>query len=323
MNELLSSLKADLLDRRMLPILVLLGAVLAAAIAYAVLGGGSSTPSGPVAAASANSAPKGSSLAVSQASANPNAAIAETTDGARYQHHSGSHNPFAALPSAKKAAASSNSGSSSSASSSSSKSASSPSSTSGSTGSATGSGGGTTPTPTAPSEPTSPKQKKTAPVYLVDVLYGLAPTTPDQLSQLTPYADLRRLEPLPYASDPRIVFDGVSTSGDGAIFTNAGEAIIKGQGACMPSATQCEAINLAVGKTEEFEYLEPNGETVIYELKVVSITKKQASAARAARLNRRDHAGEALLRRLSPSLLRHLRFSSARGVLVYATHHRR
>ena len=56
----------------------------------------------------------------------------------------------------------------------------------------------------------------------------------------------------------------------------------------MPSATQCEAIELAAGKTEEFDYLEANGQSVAYELKVVSIAKRQASAATAARLNRRE-----------------------------------
>ena len=109
----------------------------------------------------------------------------------------------------------------------------------------TGSGGGTTPTPTTPTEPAARETAEArSTVYFVDVLYGLAPTTPGQLSQLTPYADLKRLEPLPSASDPRIVFAGVSDTGKGAIFTLAGEAILKGEGACMPSATQCEAVDL-------------------------------------------------------------------------------
>ena len=43
MTDFLGSLKADLLDRRILPILVLLGVALVGALAYAVLGGGGST----------------------------------------------------------------------------------------------------------------------------------------------------------------------------------------------------------------------------------------------------------------------------------------
>ncbi len=50
MNDFLNSLKSDLLDRRLLPILALVGVALIAAVAYAVLGGGSSTSSTPTAA---------------------------------------------------------------------------------------------------------------------------------------------------------------------------------------------------------------------------------------------------------------------------------
>jgi hypothetical protein len=317
MSNLLNSLKSDLLDRRLLPFLLLLGAVLAAAVAYAVLSGSSGTTAAPSAAATpagrSTSGP-GSTLAVSQAAADPHAAVAETTEGSHYQHHSGAHDPFKPLVSAKAPGAKSASTGSSSTTGS---------STSGSTpttssGSATG-GGGTT--PTTPTEPAPTKPAKPVHVYIVDVLFGLAPTTPGQLSQLTPYADLKRLEPLPSASDPRILFAGVSDTGKGAVFALAGEAILKGEGACLPSATQCEAIDLAVGKTEELEYLEASGQTVAYELKIVSISEHQASAATAARLSRRDRKGQALLRHLSAPVLHHLRFSSAKGVLVYVAHH--
>ncbi|HEY3830509.1 MAG TPA: hypothetical protein VGL57_15045 [Solirubrobacteraceae bacterium] len=321
MNDLLNSLKSDLLDRRMLPILGLLALALAAAIAYAVLGGGAG--SAPVAALPpVNHAADGKSLSVSQAQSNPNAAIAETTDGTRFQHQRGTRNPFTPLPSPKSSTTSS---ASTGASASLSKSSSATSTTSGSSTGSTPTGGSTGgATPTKPVEAPAPKQKKTEPVYLVDVLYGLAPTTPGQLSQLTPYAALKRLEPLPSASDPRIVFAGVGSSGKGAIFTNVGEAIIKGEGACMPSATQCEAVDLTVGETEEFEYIEGAGQAVTYELKIVSISKREASIARAARLGRRDRAGAALLRQLAPAVLDHLHFSSAKGVLLYAAHrHRR
>ncbi len=318
MNELLTSLKSDLLDRRLLPVLVLLGAVLVAAIAYAVLGGGSSSPATPVARVAPNPTSTGSSLAVSQAPSDQNAAISETTDGSRYQHHSGAHNPFVPLPSPKaKGAANSSSSAATSPSSSSSPSQSGASSGTGAT------GGGTTPTtPAAPAEPAPPaKQQKQKTVYVVDILYGLAPTTPGQLSQLTPYAGLKRLEPLPSSSNPKIVFSGVSDTGKGAIFTLVGESILKGEGGCMPSDTQCEAIVLAAGKTEEFDYVEANGQSATYELKVVSIAKRQASAATAARLNRRNRAGAALVRRLAPAVLKHLHFSSAKGVLFYVAHH--
>ncbi|HEY3758436.1 MAG TPA: hypothetical protein VGL37_01635 [Solirubrobacteraceae bacterium] len=322
MSELFTSLKADLLDRRLLPVLVLLGAILAAAIAYAVLGGGSSSSSTPVARVAPNThGSSGPSLSVSATTGNQNAAVAETTEGTRYQHHSGARNPFTPLTHASSSATAGAAASSSSASSStsSSQSSSTPSGESGS------SAAGTTPTtPATPAEPTPPAKQKQKPktIYVVNILYGPSPTTPGQLSQLTPYAGLKRLEPLPSASDPKIVFSGVSDTGKGAIFTLVGEAILKGEGGCMPSATQCEAVVLAAGQIEEFDYVEANGQSATYELKVVSIAKRQASAASAARLNRRNRAGVALVRRLNPAVLKRWHFSSTKGVLVYVAHHR-
>ena len=47
MTDFLNSLKADLLDRRLLPIVALVGVALVGAVAYAVLGGGGSTATDP------------------------------------------------------------------------------------------------------------------------------------------------------------------------------------------------------------------------------------------------------------------------------------
>jgi hypothetical protein len=326
MNEQLSSLKSDLSDRRLLPILLLLGLLLVGAIAYSVLAGGGSGSSAPSAAVASPSAAPGSLPAASQAPVNPNAAASETTDGAQYQRQGGAHDPFVPLASpasaSKTQTATGGSTASSASTTSSSPAVSAPSSSTTQPSSpSTSSGGGTNPSQPSKPAPSKPKRKP-QPVYMVAALFGVAPTTPGQLSQLTPYADLKRLEPLPSASEPRIVFSGASAGGKGAIFTLAGEAILKGEGTCLPSGSQCEAIELTVGQAEELSYFEPSGQTVVYELKVVSISKKEASAATAARLNHRDKAGQALLRRLDPAVLRDLRFSSARGVLVYLTHRR-
>jgi hypothetical protein len=289
MSEILQSLKSDLLDRRLLPILLVLGLALAGAVAYVVLAGGGSSAS-PVAAVAATPTPltQSPSLPVTQAPANPNAAVAETTDGTRFQHKSGSHNPFTPLPSpaAPKTQTASTGASGGSSSSVSSASASSPSTTTESTSSASPVGGSTAPTQT--SKPVAPK-KKPKPVYMVTVQFGLVGATPGVLSQLTPYADLKRLQPLPSADDPRIVFAGARGNGKGAVFTLNREAILKGEAVCVPSTSQCEAIDLAVGQTEELAYLEPDGQSVPYELKLVSIAKLQAATARAARRHHRHH----------------------------------
>jgi hypothetical protein len=319
MSNVLQSLKADLLDRRMLPILVLLAIALAGAVAYTVLDGGSSASS--VAAVAPTPPPtlsKGAKLAVTQAPLNPEAAVAETTDGARYQHKSGSHNPFTPLPSAQAASASAGAKSASSSSPASTPSSATPESKS----SPTGSTGGSTTTPAETSTPIAPKQKpKPKPVYLVSIQFGLIPATPGELSQLTPYSDLKRLQPLPYEDNPLIVFAGARGNGKGAIFTLSREAIVKGQGTCLPSATQCEAVELAVGQVEELDYLEPDGQSMPYELKVTSITKKEATAATAARLNHASKRDQKLVDGLDLQVLSHLHFSSTKGTLVYLTHH--
>jgi hypothetical protein len=284
MNEILSSLKSDLLDRRMLPILLALGVLLAGAVAYVVLAGGGSRATGAPAAAvvapSPAPSPSGPSLAVTQAPANPNAAVAETTDGARYRHKSGSHDPFTPLasPQAKSAATTTTTSSVSSPSSSST----SPSVEKGSP-SSPNTGGATT----TPSTPVKAAPKKPKTVYLVTVQFGLLPSTAgEELSQLTPYPDLKRLQPLPSEDDPRLLFAGARGNGKGAVFALSREAILKGQAICIPSASQCESIDLAVGQSEELTYLEPDDQSVPYELKVVSIVKESPTAS-AARVHHR------------------------------------
>ena len=103
-RDFFSSLKEDLFGKRLLPVLIVLGVVLVAAVAYAVLGGGSSSAPTPVTA----SVPAGASaavgdVAVTQAPANPNQPISETTEGTSKQHHGVAHDPFTALPVAKQA----------------------------------------------------------------------------------------------------------------------------------------------------------------------------------------------------------------------------
>ena len=320
MNEILRSLKSDLLDRRMLPILLVLGLALVGAVAFTVLAGGGSPSSPAVIGTVAPTISHSASLAVQPAAANPHAAVSETTDGARYQHKAGWHDPFTPLISREPKQQGTATGSaSSSSSSSSSPSSASTESKSGSSSTPSSGGGGTT--PTQPSTP-APKPKIVHKfIATVSILFGLAPTTPGQLSQLTPYESVKRLEPLPSSSNPLIVFEGVGSSRKSAIFTLTREAILKGTGTCLPSASQCEAIDLPLGGTEELSYLEPTGLTVTYELVLKGVVWHEKTYATAARLNHGNHAGAALLRRLAPPVQSELHFSSAKGVLFFVAHH--
>ncbi|HEY7960738.1 MAG TPA: hypothetical protein VID29_02345 [Solirubrobacteraceae bacterium] len=301
MNELLVSLKKDLLGRRMLPLLALAALLLAGATAYAVLGGGGSSSSSTVATVSGAQPSTPASLA-SPAPANPNQAVAETTAGAHYQRAAATRDPFVPLPQPKAKAANPTA-----------KSGESKSSTSSGSGSKSSGSGGTT--PSTPATPT-PAPAKPKVVYHVAILFGPLPA-PGENPKLTPYADLTRLTPLPQAKGALLVFSGVGASGKGAIFTLLQPAIVKGSPVCLPSTSQCEAIDVRAGEAVELDYLNAEGKTAPYELQVVSIDKREGASTASVRATARvSRAGRALLRRAALGITDRLRYSASRDVVL-------
>jgi hypothetical protein len=318
-NEFLASVKADLTDRRLLPIVAVVCALLVAAIAYAVLGGGSSSST------SASTAPvpsvkPPSGIAVSEATAPK--AVSETTDGTTDQSHGVARNPFAPLPgtTTTTTTVTATVPSTSSSSSSSSSSTSTPSTTSSSSGGSS--------TSETPSTPTKPKSKPMT-VYDVKIEFGvLPPGTAPEAAVLKEYKKLKLQTPLPSADQPLLVFRGVTAKGRSATFTLVSEAILTGAGACLPSPLQCQAVDLKPGETEQLNYVQPNGESVIYELRVLGIEEQKAktSAGTASAASSHDGAGswgvskvgQELLRKAHLVALPFLRYSSQAGVLVFA-----
>jgi hypothetical protein len=317
MTDFLGSLKSDLLDRRILPIVLLLAAALVGALAYAVLGGGSSaaTPA-PVASpvSPLSTAASASSISVTQAPTATGQPVAETTSGSVHRSLGASRNPFAPLPGAKAASASTTPGASASAGSE----ASSPSTTGASTTTSESTSGATP----APESKPSPSKSKKQTVYTVAALFGAVPPgSPSPSPSLTPYEHLKRQQPLPSSTAPLVVFRGVTAGGKSASFTLVGEAILRGGGACLPNASQCEAIDLKPGQVEELEYVPPEGAAVIYQLQVVSIDASKASASAARRSFRAESkAGLRFLRAAGLAALPGLRYSADKGVLVFAGH---
>jgi hypothetical protein len=344
MNAFLDSLKSDLLDRRLRPIVALLGVALLGALAYAVLAGGSST-SAPSASASAPVA-KASGIAVSEVKTDSATPVAETTSGSAEQTGGATRNPFAPVSGLKSAnsasststaaagssptsASGSGSGSAASGSPTSSGSESgsgsgsgSSSGSSGSEGSSSESGSSTQGGGTSPSGK-SPKTAKPQTIYRVSVLFGAAaPGTPPLSAGLTPYENLTRQQPLPSATQPLVVFRGVIAGGKSATFTLVGEAILRGSAACLPSASQCQAIDLKPGQSEELEYVPLGGAAVAYQLQVVKITPSKATASAARRaFHGESKTGLELLRNDGLAALPGLRYSGAKGVLVFAAKH--
>jgi hypothetical protein len=322
MSDFFNSLKSDLLDRRFLPFLALLGVALVAAIAYAVLGAGGSSTSPTPPASSAPAAGTSAAVAITQAPASSNQAVAETTSGASQQHAGKARDPFTPLPGGAKQASSTGTGSTGSTkgSSSSSSSASSTSASSApGSGKSTSSTGGSPTTTTTP-KPTTPAKPRYYIHFHVTAQFGVVPPSvegaPPAPAQLRTFPDMALNEPLPGKENPQVVYLGVVLStGKDAVFGLTGEAILHGSATCKPSPTQCQAIELQAGQSETLEVLGSTGQPVTYELKLVSIAKSESSAsaanAHAASLAQAKVDRNGALRRSG------LRFSPGQGGLVY------
>jgi hypothetical protein len=278
MSDFLKAVKADLLDRRLLPILALLGIALAAALAYAVLGGGS-TPTTPGPAPASTTPPAGSGalpIAVTPAQPSSEAAVAETTSGSTHQHAGASRNPFTPLPGTTTTTAATKAARSSA--------TSSPSSTSTPSKRSSGSGG------TAPASTPKPAPSKPQFVihYHVTAQFGVVPSTSAQAPQPQPaplktFENMKLNAPLPSKDNSQVVFLGVLLrTGTEAVFALTGEAILHGSAACLPTPTQCRSIELKAGQSEQLESVEANGTPVTYELKLIRITRSVTSASAAA-----------------------------------------
>ncbi len=286
MTEFVRSIQSDLLSRRMLPFLIVLGLALVAAVGYA-LTGGSPAPavSASVASVGANGAAGTTgSTSVSVAPTNPEQAVSETPGGVRYQSQGPTRDPFVPLPSAKVATSTSSSKSSTSSGTSSSSGSSSGSGGSSSTGKGSGGNSAPAPAPAKPSKPAKPQNP-----YTVSVLFGSPSSTPGQPATPVPYPSLSLGQPLPSKQDARIVFERVTSTGKGAIFKLVVPPILHGTGICLPSPSECQTIDLEAKQYEVLEYVEANGQSVTYELGVVSIAKNSGSAG-AARVKRAARA---------------------------------
>ncbi len=269
MKPFLNAIKEDLLDRNRLPYLIGLSVALVAALAFTALGGGSkgSTSAAGVSAETSG----GGAVAVSAAPTAADAA-AETFSGA--SQAGPGRDFFAPLPGSEQAAANAAPASPSSTATAASTSSSSGSSSSTPTPSSspTQTGGSTPSKPSEPSKPKTPsKPKQPEKTYNVTLLFGVA-SPPPAISQLTPYDNVTRGLQLPSQQVPLVTFSGWTTGGASATFTLSGEAILHGPAVCVPSPTQCTAIQLKPGEAEQLEYVPVSGPTVNYELQVVTIT---------------------------------------------------
>jgi hypothetical protein len=153
------------------------------------------------------------------------------------------------------------------------------------------SSGGVTepPAATAPAEP-KPKPKQYD-MYDLTVRFGDATGGAERKT-------LKRLEPLPSAEAPVLIYLGVMRDGKTAVFLVDHGIAALGDGDCSPTPETCEAIRLREGDTEFLDVKDEAGNvTAQYQLDLIKIHRsKTASASRAKASRAGSKAGRRLLK---------------------------
>jgi hypothetical protein len=158
--------------------------------------------------------------------------------------------------------------------------------TSGDTGSSDGGGTGSgstpstgTPAPTTPATP-APAPKKYAAQELT-VRFGVA----DDVNRRS----VKRMQPLPSAELPVLIYMGVLKDGKTAVFLVDHGVTPVGDGECKPNPDDCETIRLREGETEFLDITDDTGAvTQQYQLDVIKI--HNAGSASAAKASTSRHA---------------------------------
>jgi len=151
-------------------------------------------------------------------------------------------------------------------------------------GSGNGNGGGVPVTP----QPTKPQAPKGPFAYTVDVKFG-------KRGETRVHHDVQKLDVLPNQNNPLLVFLGVNTAGDTAVFLTDTSLKAAGEGTCKPNGDTCSFLYLKLDKnsnTEDLSEVVADGSGTEYTLTLLAIhkvlvselakgAKKAAAAARA------------------------------------------
>ena len=144
--------------------------------------------------------------------------------------------------------------------------------------------GGTTVTP----QPTKPQAPKGPFAYIVDVKFG-------KRGHTRVHHNVQKLDVLPNQNNPLLVFLGVNTAGDEAVFLTDTSLKAAGEGKCKPDGNTCSFLYLKLGKdqnSEDLSEVAADGSGTEYTLTLLAIhkvpvselakgAKKAAAAARA------------------------------------------
>ncbi len=139
--------------------------------------------------------------------------------------------------------------------------------------SGTSGGGSSAPPSSAPTTPAVPTV--TLPKGSIKVHFGDTNTDSSTTAEL-PTFFINRLEPLPNATTPVLVFEGTRDSGRSALFSIPGDVTAVGDGKCSPSPKDCAELKLRAGQTEfiTLKGAGVNGADAQFELDLTKIYEK-------------------------------------------------
>ena len=121
------------------------------------------------------------------------------------------------------------------------------------------------------------------------------------LSDLQDYNQPKTNTPLPDSNDTILTLIGAGSGGTSLEFSVRQELFISGPGTCLPSATNCQEIDLLPGDVETLQYDSPTLGLVQYELAVVSVNGHTAGPENTVRhAARRAVTSRTLDRRRGP-----------------------
>jgi hypothetical protein len=149
-------------------------------------------------------------------------------------------------------------------------------------------GGGSSAPASAPAGPVSapaPTAPQSAPKPTYE-LYSLTVRFGDSEAQSLDRMNLPRLKALPDADDPVLVYLGPGKGAKTAVFMVDEGVVAQGDASCQPSPANCETLHMHVGDTEFLDVTDEDGNvSAQYQLDLLKIkTSKTADAAKAAKV---------------------------------------
>ena len=173
----------------------------------------------------------------------------------------------------------------------------------GATGGSTGGsvGGGTVPTtPVTPTQPGAPKVAQYT--YVLDVTF-------EHNGKRRVIKGMDKLSMLPSESNPALLFLGVTSGGDDAVFLVDSGLEAHGEGTCSPGGKVCATVSLGAGSEHFFTDAQGNSYSLrvdqIRKVKVSAAVRKAARQAKQARSSVAStaNAAAAPIRRFVPPIL--------------------